>query len=58
MSHDSVRAWRRAKMAQNLFRACEEKDLEFIKAALNREPSLLNHRGGIYEGTLLHEACR
>ena len=57
MSHDSLRAWRSAKMAQALFRACREKDLECIKAALSREPSLLNHRGENGR-TLLHEACR
>jgi len=58
MSHDSFRVWRSVKMAQALFRACRKHDLEHIKAALSRDPSLLNYRGGVFGGTLLHEACR
>ena len=50
------RAWHSATVAQALFRACKEKDLEYIEV-LRHQPSLLNDRGGLYGGTLLYEAC-
>jgi len=43
-------------MAQALFRACKEKELEYVEV-LRHQPSLLNDRVGLYGGTLLHEAC-